>query len=606
MGILVVGTPLSWEDTKKNADYVREHGIEQLIHIYNQYKDRCCDTLKWGDEVEYMICRKNSEGNKIQLVLKGERIFEELDVEQDDELWRPEYASYMLEGTPGQPYGGTLMDLLKVERSMIRRRKQVEAKLRDDELLVSYSTFPRLGCEKFTIPEYVITDPVTDNPATQSEFFPDGAINSHPRFATLSRNIRQRRGKKVAINIPMLIDENTISPYIDGTLKTEESRRAQMEDHIYMDCTGFGMGNSCLQVTFQASSVCEAKHLYDQLIPMTPIMLAISAASPIFRGLLADVDTRWSAISASVDCRTDIERGSAPSTNDQFVIPKSRYASVSSYLSDENQKYNDMKLVINSVIEKKLLDAGMEPVLATHFAHLFIRDPLTLWGERIHLNDAEESDHFENIQSTNWQTLRFKPPPPNSPIGWRVEFRPMEVQFTEFENAAHSVFIVLLTRVLLSYHLNLTVPISKVEENMKRAEHRDAVLKQKFYFRKNPDEEIPVVLELTCNEVINGGRGFLGLIPYIKKYLDDTGTDIRTRCKLITYLDFVSLRASGKLMTTAKWMRKFVTNHPDYKKDSVVSDKVTYDLTVLADDIVQGRHFDPTLLPKIDNCYERN
>lgn len=33
----------------------------------------------------------------------------------------------------------------------------------------------------------------------------------------------------------------------------------------------------------------------------------------------------------------------------------------------------------------------------------------------------------QNIQSTNWQTMRFKPPPPNSNIGWRVEFRPMEV-----------------------------------------------------------------------------------------------------------------------------------------------------------------------------------
>ena len=34
---------------------------------------------------------------------------------------------------------------------------------------------------------------------------------------------------------------------------------------------------------------------------------------------------------------------------------------------------------------------------------------------------------LQNIQSTNWQTMRFKPPPANSNIGWRVEFRPMEV-----------------------------------------------------------------------------------------------------------------------------------------------------------------------------------
>ena len=73
-----------------------------------------------------------------------------------------------------------------------------------------------------------------------------------------------------------------------------------MDDHIYMDAMGFGMGNSCLQVTFQASSISEGKHLYDQLLPLTPILLALSAASPVFRGVLSDVDTRWAVISAGV------------------------------------------------------------------------------------------------------------------------------------------------------------------------------------------------------------------------------------------------------------------------------------------------------------------
>ena len=68
----------------------------------------------------------------------------------------------------------------------------------------------------------------------------------------------------------------------------------------------------------------------------------------------------------------------------------------------------------------------------------------------------------QNIQSTNWQTVRFKPPPTNSPIGWRVEFRPMEVQLTDFENAAFAVFIVLLSRAILHFNLNLYIPISKV------------------------------------------------------------------------------------------------------------------------------------------------
>ena len=75
-------------------------------------------------------------------------------------------------------------------------------------------------------------------------------------------------------------------------------------------------------------------------------------------------------------------------------------------------------------------------------------------------------DHFENIQSTNWQTIRFKPPPVNSPIGWRVEFRSMEIQMTDFENAAFSVFIVLLTRAIISFDLNFYMPISKVSHTI--------------------------------------------------------------------------------------------------------------------------------------------
>ncbi len=44
-------------------------------------------------------------------------------------------------------------------------------------------------------------------------------------------------------------------------------------DHIYMDCMGFGMGCSCLQVTFQGCDIDEACHLYDQLSVVCPVMV---------------------------------------------------------------------------------------------------------------------------------------------------------------------------------------------------------------------------------------------------------------------------------------------------------------------------------------------
>ena len=36
--------------------------------------------------------------------------------------------------------------------------------------------------------------------------------------------------------------------------------------------------------------------------------MALTAYSPIYRGMLADIDTRWSIISQSVDDRTEAER----------------------------------------------------------------------------------------------------------------------------------------------------------------------------------------------------------------------------------------------------------------------------------------------------------
>lgn len=49
------GNTLSWKDAAKQSKYIREHGIKQLLNIYNKYKDRKNDTLKWGDEVIFFF-----------------------------------------------------------------------------------------------------------------------------------------------------------------------------------------------------------------------------------------------------------------------------------------------------------------------------------------------------------------------------------------------------------------------------------------------------------------------------------------------------------------------------------------------------------------------
>lgn len=192
--------------------------------------------------------------------------------------------------------------------------------------------------------------------------------------------------------------------------------------------------------------------------------------------------------------------------------------------------------------------------------------------------------------------MRFKPPPPDAPeIGWRVEFRPTEVQLTDFENAAYCCFVVLLTRMIISFRLTYLMPISMVTENMKRAQQRDAVLNQKFLFRKGlaecksapenlkgsekcgpPSQDIE---EMSIAEIINGKEnGFPGLISLIRQFLDSADVDVDTRCTISQYLNFISKRATGEISTLAHWTREFVQSHDSYKHDSDVNDTIIYDL----------------------------
>lgn len=51
MGLLALGTPLDWPETKPLAEHIRNHGITQFLHTWDQWKDRTGKGLLWGDEV---------------------------------------------------------------------------------------------------------------------------------------------------------------------------------------------------------------------------------------------------------------------------------------------------------------------------------------------------------------------------------------------------------------------------------------------------------------------------------------------------------------------------------------------------------------------------
>lgn len=54
-----------------------------------------------------------------------------------------------------------------------------------------------------------------------------------------------------------------------------------------------------------------------------------------------------------------------------------------------------MPLVYDEIIYNKLKNANIDHQMAQHVAHLFIRDTVSLFSEKVHQDDTAEMDHFE-------------------------------------------------------------------------------------------------------------------------------------------------------------------------------------------------------------------
>jgi len=623
MGFLHESEPLTWEQAMAHLRFVRAHGIEQFVSIFNRCKGADADPFRWGDEVEHQIFRLvgDSAERSVKASLRSPEIMAELQalekskVEAEESCcWMPEFGRWMLESTPGKPYDG-LDGVLAVEKQLQVRRTRLQEALRPDELAPTVTAFPLLGVGNFSEPAFPTRGPVLD-----SLFVPDETLFPHPRFPTLARNIRARRGSKVEIRRPKM---NVDLPSSETSLP-KSVQEADALDYVYADAMPFGMGSSCLQVTLQAKNIAESRHLYDQLASLTPILLALTAATPFMRGWICDDDARWGQISQSVDDRTAAERSTNGEVGDARLagsgtrpLRKSRYDGIDCYIGEdeETEILNDLPLAFDQDHLDRLLDAGIDKNLALHVAHLFARDPLVIFEDRLDLNDQQDIDHWENLQSTNWQTLRWKPPPPHKGvlssddkdhIGWRVEFRSMELQLTDFENAAFISFVVAISRAILDLQLDLRIPISKLDTNMAAAGRRAACTQESFWFRTNPSGAgSPEYQKLHIHEILNGKGSFPGLLPLCQKYLEES-CSLQSQELLKSYFSFISQRALGELPTPATWMRNFVMRHSSYNDDGRVPAAAAHDLLVQAAGIGAGLQRCPDLLGSFCSCATSN
>ncbi len=67
---------------------------------------------------------------------------------------------------------------------------------------------------------------------------------------------------------------------------------------------------------------------------------------------------------------------------------------------------------------------------------------------------------------------------------------------------------------------------------------------------------------MTIAEIINGSaeKQFPGLLPLIQDYLRNIEVDTETMCTLSQYWSYIQGKASGEILTNAKFIRNFVCN----------------------------------------------
>ena len=619
MGFLkIFGIVLKYDESKKYFKIIKDNFVKYVIRELK--KKYICKEPMFGFEFELHKIYLDKEKKKIALDLSAQNDIITSNKEKHFEQFHlsHEYGGWMYEVIPDTPF--QMKDLDLVEKSVENLYKYLNEKYGINKIL-SLGSYPLLGVGNYYINEgnnleeedveeneeedekakkakKEFYEDIKNNNLSNSNYLNDKIINRHPRFGSLTRNIRMRRGKKVDIKIPIYKDENTNLNEI-----TEDE---PYPGYINMDAMGFGMGCCSLQVTIGCDSLDDGLKIYDQLIPLAPLFLILTSSTPIHKGKLCEYDNRWLIISKSVDDRTEEERNPL---SEKFIY-KSRYSPVYSYIGNVNKYFNNYpKFPINEKYYKQFTNEGISENLATHFCNLLVRDPLVIFDKKINITDKNDMTHFENINSSNWNSLRFKlPRPADHDFSYKIEIRTCDLQITPFENTSIIHLIINLYQIIMKNKCNFIIPITKVDENYENGYHIDAINSKKFWWRINcfdpssidnmnndsfnyvEDEQKNIKL-LTINEIFNGAKehNYPGILNVIKEdVLNNNKMDNNKKEELFKFIEFLEKRTKGEIWTDAKYIRHFIDNHPKYNKDSIISEEINFDLITHLLDIQNG------------------
>ena len=558
--------------------------------LLNKFKDqkKCPkEMLKFGTEAETHLLKRVEMDGQVYFSIdnRGKQFIDKSNETFGKELEiKEEFPSWMIEIIPGSPFE-RFLDFNEIYSHYEFARKNLNQITEKDSVVVmGMSTLPQLATLNYYIPDSGRVTPIKDrkiiNEFSKSDYFIDDTINNHSRFKSLTMNVRNRKGSKPKIRIPVFQDTKT------------------KEKEVVLDHFGVGMSNIAMQVTYSCKDMDECRWIYDQMHVFGPIAQCLSNSTGVVFGKLMDWDSRWRLIEQGCDDRKEIEKNK---------ILKSRYSPANLYISNDprnRKRYNDRPFTINKKFKKNMKrhfkkegsPFYKDTRLLNHYAYLFVRECLTIFDSK-KIKNTKNTYDFETIQSSNWNDVRFKPPGSfESKLGWLMEFRSMDSPLTSKEKAALIYFFTMIQRICVDEKLRVSfyVPISSVDKNFDVAISRNSITEGKFIFRKYFSKYLhgkkfqkDDVVEVTMQELLLGNAQFDGLKKLIEAFIEVNEEKLKQESHQLGYnviqriwnvFDFYVARSKGEILSNSAFIKEFVMNHPDYKNDSNVSDRISTDL----------------------------
>lgn len=574
---------LAYEESRKYQRMLKSNGAKQLallLQRFASFQKTDSEALKFGTETEtHLLHKKILNGQTFYPVNISRDHFISKVAKQVPELdLKGEFVTWMLEILPSKPFESYL-SLKEIRNHFFIMQKMAKQFKEHSYLIAGLSCLPHIGTLHYYFGENDEVIPMSGradlNDYSRSDSFLDATITPHPRYlSSVVNKIARLKKDKPLCFVPLFQDKNT-------------AKKELVLDHV-----AYGTSCTSLQVTFSCKNLTEARWAYDQLHVLSPFMLTLSGSTFAAHNYLIDIDNRSIMLHQSCDER---------SPGEMKGILKSRFNTSNYFISDspkcKGKLFNDAKYSINKKFAKQLKhllkcansDLASDRRMINHFAYLFVREYLTVFRDRLIKDNVSDTLEFELMQVTNWQSMRLKPPPSfSSNLGWLLEFRCMDCPTTEKEKSALTFLLTLFMRIITDPKMDVDfyMKISQVDANFESSYKRESLTKGKFFFRKHFCKLLDgiqndySVVAVTMAEFLEGSSNFLGMKKLFAKFIELNSDRLKEENvnEIWSVFDFFVARAKGEILALPAFGRAFVQAHPEYKGDSILSDKIVTDL----------------------------